>query len=460
MTLSDNYRYSNRLLLVLGLFFVGILLGACNRNSAVRTQPHNLGVDLPARVVMHFPASAKKNPIHFHIDHLRKRIYSSTILPYGFSVDSAYLQMILSTDIETRIVNEATKYDKVWSVTDTAKISIKGGNLKLVIKKKDHDQITYDLRLLTYGYDPYKFSITKISDRLPATLTESKAFEFLQKHYLLGRGVDKAVALWEIVSTTPFEFKRVEAILPTDIDFENIVVSDSEVYARTTTGALFVSKDLKQWSAIDLKGIGPVDALITATIDRGVLIVADVEGGHRFVKVNDTKIMPLSLIPSGFPIEGAIAIPYQVDGYRMVNLYGSVDQGKHPEQMFFSSDGVNWGVLPLDKKVSAEIPVSSATVLSSLITPNKIYLLGGRYVSKEKKQFLQISLNRGFSWQPIAIDGAIPFQQSPIAPAALLREENKQEILYFLGAGKGVTSDQIYKVWVDDRQGIVNAFEE
>ena len=136
---------------------------------------------VPGQVVLTFPkVKGKQIPAaRFSIDHINHRIYNKTPLPYGSEIDSAYLSMAVSNQLKVTLRNVSSDKRVAWNVagSDTTLISFKGGRMELTIqtdKKKDNQSVTYDFRVLTYGYDPNKIVWTDMSNGLPIETEETQ----------------------------------------------------------------------------------------------------------------------------------------------------------------------------------------------------------------------------------------------------------------------------------------------
>lgn len=75
--------------------------------------------------------------------------------------------------------------------------------LKLIIAKQDAPTITYDLRLLTYGYNPQKFTWEKLDATLPVASDDATVLEANGNTYWLTKNSStKALELYQLIPTT------------------------------------------------------------------------------------------------------------------------------------------------------------------------------------------------------------------------------------------------------------------
>ena len=176
------------------------------------------------------------------------RIWNKVPLPYQSHYDSLDLDMKVTSEAVVRILNEETKKVAVYNPRKKInRIDATGGKFRISIEIKGKPTLTYNMRIMTYGYNPDKFTWVKESTQLPIAAEEAKTFTLGDTQYWLARTSDGGGKLYSYTNTTFTEVAD-EALpvmlLPTTL----IVDSKGLVWVLDKAGALYKSRDLKSWT--------------------------------------------------------------------------------------------------------------------------------------------------------------------------------------------------------------------
>lgn len=332
-----------------------LFMTGCKGEVTRRTMPLFTDQMLPAGARLTFSKESKIPPVVFNIDQRKRRIFNTDYIAYGTKLDSAYLELPISTELQVSIKNVKTGISKKWSVTDRDKIDITGGKLLITItNEKEGASVTYDFRILTYGYNPNILTWKKLTEQTPITSKDGKIIEFKDKKYWVAVDDSNNRKLYQITfsSSTPQFTPISDAIIPNDIEAKSILVSASgEAWGLTTQGSLYMTEDLKTWKPIDLKG-REVTAIVSYDKEEGILKAIGREEKtsktyYPYSIKKDGEMRQDKELPKGFPVRNAYAYIYEVEGGQHVNMLGGVtSEGVRTKTNYFTSDGLHWGEVP------------------------------------------------------------------------------------------------------------------
>ncbi|MDO5035481.1 MAG: DUF6242 domain-containing protein [Porphyromonas sp.] len=462
-------KMSSMMLLVL-LVLVG---SACNRKDEQRVSPYYVGQNTPAFAYMEFDPKLKLDRVTFHIDNRKMRIWNSQYLPFGTEVDSAYLNMGISNQLGVTILNETTgKRVENW---DSAKgdqlIEIKGGKLKVIVEKGDAPTLSYDLRLMGYGYDPNKLTWARQEQRLPVKSDRARVLELDEEKYWLTRLGSDASALYRITSLSPILFDEVaEANIPSKLAPESLLRDHiGDVWAVTDEGLLYKSSDLRVWEMVELGSIRLTLLISDRTTDDNATLLTAVgydtaEPETFFTYTIESGVVEKGVqLDAGFPVREAYIYTYQVAGKTHSNIFsGLTADGTPAVSSFFTSDGINWGEAPYSNNALAEtLPVRGGLFLNPFNNKD-IYVVGGIYNGGEPSNRICKSDDRGNAWKELSKEQAPGETFRPRHGASGLIGSyvgGMPQFYIFGGNIGGESSDEIWLGWLDTTGGILNDFD-
>lgn len=444
-----------------------LLLVSCKDKNKDYVSPRYTDHPSPAKVTVEFPSKSKLPNLEFHIDNHKMRIYNKEYLPYQSKVDSAYLRIIVSTEVRVSIYNEYTKKTVNYLPTDTGKFDLTGGKLKLIIEKDKEKTLEYDMRLLSYGYDPAQFTWKLMNEQLPMAAVEAKVMDYKGKRYWLSRGTSDQIGIYEIDLPTMKFAPSNEVSAPKDIVLSSIMVDKLNIlWAVNKAGDLLRSDDFKVWSKM---GQGDI---------RWTMLLSDVTGDKKeseitavgYYATNPDKFYTFRFLDSGdviqeglelvstFPIRDAYVYSYRIGGVQHSYILGGMmADGRPSPTSFFTSDGIKWGVTPYSKGEQL-IPSTGGLYLRSPLT-NKIYVVGGIYKDNKASNVIKVSADRGITWSELTKNQA-PGEKfmNRINASGIVLEKEQAEFYIFGGMIDNKPSTEIWHGWLDVSAGIINSY--
>lgn len=452
---------------VSALLLLVMLFYSCNQDMGDYVRPVYTDYTVPGQVVLTFPkVNGKQLPTtHFSIDHINHRIYNKTPLPYGSELDSAYLSIAVSNQLKVTLRNVSSDKRVMWNMagSDTTLISFKGGRMELTIqtdKKKDNQSVTYDFRVLTYGYDPNKIVWTDMSNGLPIATEETRMVVLPgDRRYLLSR-LGRETSLLEISTLDPLVIRPVtEAHLPEGLrPYTAYTSPKGDTWALDAEGHLFTSTDLVTWLPATPAGITVTQLLSVRT---GAVYMVGTEDGKTYsIYQLDKQSMVTTVVEQvreKFPVRDSYVHEYEIASTPHMLLFGgSLASGLPISTGFFSSDLVEWGALP--SKVV--YPYKGALYVTTA-DRETLYRIGGVY-EKGRQSTIFKSSDNGVTWTQMETEKAPGKDFLPISHAGgYYYESPKGESLFIFGGRVGHDGESTRRVWrgtIDRSAGIINDF--
>ena len=454
---------------------LGTLLSSCSQPQQQVT-PIYQGLYTPKALQMTFGSRLNGTTVDFSIDNNKMRIFNETPLPYGTELDSAYLTAYLSNQVPITLTNLETGTQK-WMPGDSAKISVKGGRLTLEINRDKHPSVTYDLRIMSYGYDPDKLTWSDLGDILPIRAETGKILEKDGRIRYLGRTGQEsrlyAVSVDPAVTFTPVAGAAVPSGLRPETVIEDI---HGRYWALADNGSLYSSKDLSSWIlSYDVSATGePVYELLgdnskTGSTAASITAVTRTPGAAETYLIRTlltdaegrfTGFGPSAEVPEAFPVRDAFIFSYTVSGTRHSATYGGTDaEGNPSPKSYFTSDGLNWAETPLSSAADV-VPATGGLFLLDPTDPNHLILIGGTYADGASAK-IKVSNDRGLAWSELSQEQSpgTDFTARTMAAGILLEDANGTDHVYiFGGLIGGVPSSDVWHGYLDKTGGIINAF--
>ena len=454
---------------VSALLLLVMLFYSCNQDMGDYVRPVYTDYTVPGQVVLTFPkVNGKQLPAtRFSIDHINHRIYNKTPLPYGSEIDSAYLSMAVSNQLKVTLRNVSSDKRVVWSMvgSDTTLISFKGGRMELTIqtdKKKDNQSVTYDFRVLTYGYDPNKIVWTDMSNGLPIETEETRMVVLPgDRRYLLSRH-GRETSLLEISTLDPLVIRPVtEAHLPDGLrPYTAYTSPEGDTWALDAKGQLFTSSDLVTWLPAT-----PAEVTVTQllSVRTGAVYMVGTEDGKTYSiyqldkQSNVTSVV--EQVRETFPVRDSYVHEYEIASTPHMLLFGGLLASGLPISTgFFSSDLVEWGALP-----SKVVYPHEGALYVTTADRETLYRIGGVY-DKGRQSTIYKSDDNGVTWTRMETEKAPGKDFLPISHAGgYYYESPKGESLFIFGGRVGHDGEPTRRVWrgtIDRSAGIINDFTQ
>lgn len=450
-----------------GIMFMMLLFVSCNDKSQNGVSPRYTEHTSPAKVTVKFPKSSKLSEMEFHIDNNKMRIFNKDYFPYKSQVDSVYLRMIVSTKATVKILNETTKKTIVYLPTDTGKIDLTGGRLRVSIEVEKEPTIVYDMRLLTYGYDPSQYTWEKVSSELPVAAINSKVIMHKGERYWISENKSSQLSLYK-VTLNPLTFSKEDgAKLPLGFNPTSILVDKYDnAWGLDADGALYVSDNLKDWNNVQLGDVcltmllsdvsalsetSEISAVGFSKADENIYFTFTI-GKNGIIKRDKEALSPI------FPVRDAFVYTYEIGGIQHSYILGGVmKDGKPAPTSFFTSDGVRWGKTPYtgDKQ---DVPSKGGLFLRSPIDQG-VFIIGGLY-DGNPSNVIKSSMDRGTTWSELIKNQApgSTFDARINSSGMILDKEKDIEFYIFGGITSGTPSTEIWHGWLDRSAGIINDF--
>lgn len=447
-----------------------LLLSSCGGETKRQTMPLFTNQMLPAAARLTFPKGSNIPQLVFHVDQRKQRIFNSDYLAYGTELDSAYLDLPISTELQVTIQNVKTGITKAWSVADTSKIDISGGKLLITISKGGEDKgasfVTYDFRIMSYGYNPNLLTWKQMPHSLPVASKDGHVFSFKGQTYWLAVNENSERQLYRLLSTSPLEVERVsEVTLPHDLAVKSLFVEpDKQVWGLTESGDLYFTEDLAHWSLVDLNGR---EMTLLVSYDSGTLMTIGREDKtsktyYTYRIKSNGELTREEQLYAGFPVRDSYIYSYAVEGDMHANVLGGFTaDGSVATKSYFTSDGLHWGEAANNTKEQS-LPSSGGLYLDPK-NGRDLYLVGGRYgANLEPVATIKVSNNRGISWRELSKEQAPGSEFAPRYGAAgvVTLVNGSPSFLILGGMVNGVPSDEIWHGSLDMSGGIINSFDE
>lgn len=448
-----------------------LILSACQKNPQSYIRPVYPDYTFPGEVTASFPKPTEKGAkqlpdLAFHIDNKDMRIWNKTPLPYQAKFDSLDLRMKVTSEAVVRILNEQTKKTVIYDPRQANRIDMSGGKLRISIEIKDKPTIYYDFRIMTYGYNPNKYTWRKESATLPIAPEQAKVFNFNGTDYWAARVSDGAGKLYtHALGSTSFS-PVVDAVLPANI-IPTSLVEDSKknVWAITSEGMLYKSSDMKVWNKHNTNTV-VITELIgeTTKMDGSIDFIAIGREGNVYSTYHVTQEglnKENGELPKGFPVKDAFVYTYTFSNATSTTLYGGVtSDGKAAPSSFFLSGGAEWGDTPYQGKSQA-LPMSGGLFIPT-VKDGELMVVGGNYPEQGDQNIIKRSDNRGVKWS------TLPEQELPDGEfkarhnaSGYSRGTGASLEIYILGGViNGVPSQEIWHGLLDTTGGIINSWEE
>lgn len=470
---SKNREVSIRSGFVLLLVIVLVASTACNRRSRQMVRPAYVGLNNPSFVQIEFPKEKKLEAVQMHIDNRKMRIWNSQYLPYGTKVDSVYLNMGISNQLKVTLYNETTgKRVENWDSGARKKIDLTGGKLLITIEKSESPTLTYQLRLMTYGYDPSHLSWELHQERLPVKSDDAIVLARGEERFWLTKvPVGAGLKLFRIASVKPFAFEEVQtAQVPSGLQPRSIL-KDHEgcFWGLTNNDELYYSRDLIDWQKKDLGSVRLTMLISDSESDDELPLITaigyEVAQPNRFFtfSIEEGGVEKGTPLETDFPVREAYVYTYNVAGSTHSYIFsGFASNGKPATASFFTSDGVNWGKVPYGNAGTETLPVSRGLFLNPYNNKG-LFVVGGLNSQGETVNKILVSHNRGNTWQELTKELAPDkdFRGRYGASGIITEYVGGMPQFYIFGGNiDGAPTDEIWHGWLDTRGGIINSFEE
>lgn len=466
----------------LGALLLVMLLGACNERGGQSRRPVYTQHTAPSKVTISF-AEAKTLPsLSMRIDHRKKRIYNASYLPYESTVDSAYLKMVLTSEATITLHNLTTGKHTQYHPTDTGKVDLTGGRLRLVIEIPKEPTLSYDVRLLTYGYDPLRYTWAKLPETTLPLIDGQVAEEAQVLRYAKGQG---RAYYWLAKAGRKVELRSVDHNEAGIVFGEGMEIDTAEPLSPRTAielhdkywalgerGTLHSSTDLKVWHPLPVEGYQLTQILgeVSTRKSEGASIsaIAEQRADRHFyiLKLSlEGKVLRATELPAGkqdFPVREAFVHAYREGGlYKHNIMSGLTALGKPSSVAFFTSDGEHWGRMPYVKEGEQQLPESGALFLSDP-EMKEIFVLGG-VMKGTPTAMMKKSEDHGVTWKELTKEQAPGVAFHPLYNASgLVFKNSAGDPTFYIFGGKvdGEWTTQIWHGELDRSKGIINAFED
>lgn len=445
-----------------------LTLSSCRNNSTRYEVPVNTAFTFPGEITASFPAPKEEGKkalpdLNFHIDNRAMRVWNKTPLPYQSQFDSVDLKMTVTSEAVIKVLNEQTKKVVVFDPRKTSnRIDMTGGKLRISIEIDKKPTLNYEMRIMTYGYNPDKFTWTKESALLPVAAEEAKVFTFKGAQYWLARTIDSTSQLFGYANAT---FTEIEGTtLPADLRPTTLVVDSKGIaWILDKTGALHKSSDLKSWTTHPTELVFLTQLVgETSKLDGELVFTAIGRLAERYAsyEITESGLVNKGDLPSIFPISDAFVYTYSYSGATSTTLFGGkTADGSAAPKSFFLSGSDKWGVTPYQAD-QQPLPMSGGLFLRTE-KDSEIFVIGGTYKDNSDSRLIKRSSDRGITWT------VLPDLESPTG-AFLARHHssgfatgsgNMLEIHVFGGVITGKPTREIWHGLLDTTGGIINSWE-
>lgn len=462
------------------MMLMALLFSACRKDNGPRTTPVYTEYTFPVSVKATFPKPEKKKEekekdkevkglpdLNFNIDNRAMRVWNKIPLPYQSKFDSLDLTIAVTSEATVKIINETTQKVTVYASNRRAqRIDATGGKLKLTVEIEKKPTLTYDLRILTYGYDPDKFTWTKESASLPIAAVDAKVLKYQGHNYWVARLSDGSSKLYEYELTNS-KFTEVEGadiprgLLPSSIAIEG----EKQVWAISKDQKLYSSKDLKTWQAHDLGSVKVSQMIGEATTIDGksnLLVIGHKEGSdlYQTYTITSNGAEAQGALPAGFPIKEAYVYSYSQDGITAITLYSGLRKDNTPSsKSYFLSGSLQWGETPYQK--GEKVLPNSGGLFLPTDKEAELFVIGGLYgAANQPSGEIKRSSDKGITWIALPNQTTVGGDLLPrYSASGIASGSDKALHIYLLGGIiNGAASQEIWHGHLDTTGGIINSF--
>lgn len=452
---------------VLSLMAAVILLTGCQETPQYTATPRYVDYYNPQFVALQHGKGDNSKAPDLVIDHLNKLIYNPVPYSLGTKLDSAYLRMHLSSQLEVTLTNELTGRATRWTPSDTGKIDISGGKLRLDISSSGSDTpLSYKIRLQIYGYDPNKLTWKRSEVGLPEPSAAGKVIHFGEHDYWLTQpNPEGTTSLYRIIDIREGKFEKMTVSLPNNLILSTLTIDNrGAIWVLNNEGAAFVSLDLQVWRPIIHEGVRFTALLYDITPIGAETTLAAIgqdttDDRYYTYTLSAEKAERRHLVDEGMPVRDTYVHTYLRAGVIVANLIGGTDAtGAVTTAGYFTSNGIKWGRIPYTNK-SFIAPKSGALYLNN---EGVLHLIGGVMSDGKPLPKMYRSTNRGVSWIELSKSEEPGSDFTPRhGLSGLLRKESGEETYYlFGGVVNGTPSTELWRGYLDKSGGIINAYDK
>lgn len=446
-----------------------ILFSACQKSEKKYTRPVYPNATFPSLVTVSFPKQEKDKKLPdlaFHIDNQKMRIWNKEPLPYESKYDSIDIKIAVTSEATVKILNEQTNKVVTYTATrDKERIEAKGGKLKVRIELEGSPTLVYDLRLLTYGYNPNKYTWEKENIETPVAATDARYFEFQGLGYWLAALADGSSKLYRFdyhdLSFTDLS----EYVLPERALTNSLYIDRSNTaWLIAQDGKLFKSIGLDRWEQHNTDGV-----ILTNVIGETTLI----DGEKVFIAVghpsdSDTYydyyitsegINRGNELPLEFPVKDAYVHKYkQAETISVTVFSGITKDGVPATRSFFLSGAKRWGETPYQDK--SKLTMKGGLFLRTA-NPSELFVVGGIYPDGKAYSTIMRSNDKGISWAKLPEQNIPDGTFSPRHHASGLAVGTGATLQLFILGGviESTPSQEIWHSFLDTTGGIINSYE-
>lgn len=463
------------------LILTALLFSACRKDNGPHTTPIYTEYTYPASIKASFPKPKQKEEkdkdkkeevkglpnLDFNIDNRAMRVWNKIPLPYQSKFDSLDLTIAVTSEAVVKIINETTQKVTVYASNRRAqRIDATGGKLKLTVEIEKKPTLTYDLRILTYGYDPDKFTWTKESASLPIAAEDAKVLKYQGHNYWVARlkGGSSKLYEYDLSNST---FTEVEgADIPSELLPSSIAIEgEKQVWAISKDQKLYSSKDLKTWQAHDLGSVKVSQMIGEATTIDGksnLLVIGHKEGSNLYqtYTITSSGAEPQGDLPKGFPVKEAYVYSYSQDGITAITLYSGWRADNKPStKSYFLSGSLQWGETPYQKEKKV-LPNSGGLFLPTG-KEAELFVIGGLYgEANQPSSEIKRSSDKGITWIALPNQTTVGGDLLPrYSASGIASGSDKALNIYLLGGIiNGEPSQEIWHGHLDTTGGIINSF--
>lgn len=445
-----------------------VILSGCQKNTVRFESPVYPGITFPAEVTVSFltpkEEGAKALPnLNFHIDNRTMRIWNKTPLPYQSQFDSLNLTMKVTSEAVIRILNEQTQQVTIYDPRKAPnRIDATGGKFRVSIEMEEKPTLNYEMRIMTYGYNPDNFTWTKESAELPVAAVNAKFFTWKDSQYWLATTNFGTSHLYRYANRNFTEITGTtfpEELLPATLTLD----SKGMAWVLDSKGALYKSNDLKSWTQ------HPTDIVVltqlvgeTSKLDGELAFTAigREAGVYSSFEITETGLENKGNLPSIFPVSEAFVYTYSYSGATSTTLFGGITaDGSAAPKSFFLSGSDKWGITPYQVD-QQPIPMSGGLFLRTG-NDSEIFVIGGSYQGDGESKLIKRSTDRGITWtvlpDQVFRDGVYSGRHH--ASGFATGNGNQVEIHIFGGVILGHPSREIWHGLLDTTGGIINSWE-
>lgn len=455
-------------------------LSACKKENGTRTVPVYTQYTFPASVKVTFPKSTIKEgdkektvqlpDLSFNIDNRAMRVWNKVPLPFESKYDSIDISIAVTSEAVVQILNERTQKVTVYQANRKAqRIDATGGKLKVSVAIENKPKLTYDLRILTYGYDPDKFTWSMNSGTLPIEAEEAKVIKHRDNDYWIARLQDGTSELYQLDINSCTFTKVADAVLPQGLIASNVLVDKSnKVWGITQSGELYSSNDLKMWQT-HTQGNATLTQLVgEATIMDGTTKLlaighptnSDIYYTYYTYTISANGVEQVGSLPKQFPVKEAYTYTHTQDGVSATTIYSGMTADDQPaHKNYFLSGSIQWGETPYQGE-SSQLPYSGGLFLHTG-KDTELFVVGGMYEDGKPSNTIKRSVDKGVTWTTLPNQTVAEGTFGPRhhASGVALGYDKSLQIFIFGGMIDNQPSKEIWLGHLDTTGGIINSFE-